>query len=432
MTALCRDCSREYAESAGDPGCPECGSSRVVRHPELDRLTIAHVDCDAFFAAVEKRDDPALAERAVIVGGGRRGVVMACCYVARRYGIASAMPMFKALKACPDAVVIRPNMEKYRAVSRELRGLMLGLTPLVEPLSIDEAFLDLSGTETLHRGSPARTLTALARLIERDVGITVSIGLSYNKFLAKIASALDKPRGLAVIGRAEAVDFLNDKPVGLLWGVGAVLERRLGRDGIAAIGQLRAIPEAELVARYGVIGRRLARCARGEDARAVTPSAPAKSISSETTFEDDIGDGEELRRALWGQCERVAKRLREGGVAAGTVTLKLKTADFKVLTRSRGLHAATQLAEVLYDEALPLLARAAGAKRFRLIGVGATSLTGAEAADPPELFGGGGRRAAVERTVDAIRDRFGEGALFKGRSLPPNPKPDTKNKGGSR
>ena len=432
MSALCRDCSHEFAEPASGLGCPECNSSRAARHPELGELTIAHVDCDAFFAAVEKRDDPALVERAVIVGGGRRGVVMACCYVARRYGIRSAMPMFKALKRCPDAVVVRPNMEKYRAVSRELRGLMLGLTPLVEPLSIDEAFLDLSGTETLHRGSPARTLTILARRIERDIGITISIGLSYNKFLAKIASTLDKPRGFAVIGRSEAVDFLNGKPVELLWGVGEVLERRLGRDGIATIGQLRAIPTAELVARYGAIGRRLGRCARGEDERVVTPSAPAKSISAETTFEDDIGDEDALGRALWGQCERVSKRLKQGGVAAETVTLKLKTADFKVLTRSRRLRAATQLSEVLYREALPLLARAAAGRRFRLIGIGATDLTGAEVADPPDLFSGGDRRAAVERTVDAIRDRFGDRALFKGRSMQPNPKPATKNKGGSR
>ncbi|MFQ5984610.1 MAG: DNA polymerase IV [Alphaproteobacteria bacterium] len=433
MIALCRDCSREVALVAGELRCPVCGSPRVVRHAELGQLTIAHIDCDAFYAAIEKRDDPSLVERPVIVGGSHRGVVLACCYVARRYGVHSAMPMFKALRACPNAVVLPARMDKYRAVGRQVRALMLETTPLVEPLSIDEAFLDLSGTEALHRGSPAQTLAGLAQRIERETGITVSIGLSYNKFLAKIASNLDKPRGFAVIGRDEALDFLKDKPIRLLWGVGESLQGRLNRDGISTIGQLRALSEAELVARYGAVGRRLARFARGEGDRVVTPNTAAKSISAETTFETDISDMDELRRELWSQCERVARRLKQGGIGAQAVMLKLKTADFKVLTRSRRLHVATQLAEVLYEGALPLLVRAAVGERFRLIGVGATGLTTADGSDPPGLFDGGlDRPAVVERTVDQIRARFGDKALVKGRSMRAKRPPRPGHGGGSR
>jgi DNA polymerase-4 len=280
MTALCRDCSHEFAELASGLGCPECGSSRVARHPELGRLTIAHVDCDAFFAAVEKRDDPALENRPVIIGGGRRGVVATACYFARMNGVHSAMPMFKALRLCPDATVIRPNMAKYQAVSREVRTLMAEITPMVEPLSIDEAFLDLAGTGRLHGQSGARTLAGLANRVEREIGITLSIGLSYNKFLAKLASDLDKPRGFAVIGRAEAVEFLAPRAVGDIWGVGRALQRRLAADGIDRIGQFRRFDETELIARYGAIGRRLAAYSEGRDGRRVTPHAPAKSISA--------------------------------------------------------------------------------------------------------------------------------------------------------
>ena len=242
MEALCRDC---FAPAPADRGtaCGACGSARVVRHRELARLSIAHVDCDAFYAAVEKRDDPSLRDRAVLVGGGRRGVVMAACYTARRFGIRSAMPMFEALRACPDAAVIRPDMTKYAAVGREMRALLNDVTPAVEPISIDEAVLDLSGTERLHRASPAETLARLARRIEAGIGITVSIGLSYNRFLAKIASGMDKPRGFFVIGRGDARRFLAGQPVTLLWGVGEAMRKRLAADGIATIGDLQGMEE---------------------------------------------------------------------------------------------------------------------------------------------------------------------------------------------
>src|SRR5690349_10267309 len=248
MSALCRDCLNPCEGS--DSRCPACGSPRLVVHAELERLAIAHVDCDAFYASVEKRDDPSLKDRPVIVGGGRRGVVAACCYVARLYGVRSAMPMFKALEACPSAIVIHPDMAKYARVGAEIRELMRAKTPLVEPLSIDEAFLDLSGTG-LHHASPAQTLAGLALEIEARIGVTVSIGLSYNRFLAKIASDLDKPRGFAALGRADAPGFLAGKPVSIIFGIGRVAQERLARDGYRMIADLQKADERDLMRLYG-------------------------------------------------------------------------------------------------------------------------------------------------------------------------------------
>jgi DNA polymerase-4 len=397
MTTLCRDCAT-LAETVPAGGrCTGCGSPRLVSHAELGTLALAHIDCDAFYASIEKRDRPELLDRPVIVGGGQRGVVLTCCYVARLSGIRSAMPMFKALKACPDAVVIPPDMAKYRMVGRQVRELMLATTPLVQPLSIDEAFLDLSGTERVHGGPPARTLALLARRIEREIGVTVSIGLSYNKFLAKIASDLDKPRGFAVIGRGEALDFLAPKSVGLIWGVGAALQQKLARDGITTIAELRTRSERELVARYGSIGRRLARFARGEDDRAVDPDPPLKSISVETTFARDIARLDGLAEALRPLCDNLARRLARAERAAAGVTLKLKTSDFRVLSRSRRLADPTQRADMLYRAALPLLEAEADGTAFRLIGIGADRLAAAALADPPDLFAAAGVGAARQK-----------------------------------
>ena len=425
MPALCRECAQPLAgRPAGAPSprrCPACGSPRLVAHDELNDLAIAHIDCDAFYAAVEKRDDPSLRDRPVIVGGGRRGVVAACCYIARVSGVRSAMPMFKALKLCPDAVVIPPAMAKYQAVGRQVRALMQGLTPLVEPLSVDEAFLDLSGTGALHGGPPAQSLVRLARRIEQEVGVTVSVGLSYNKFLAKIASDLDKPRGFAVIGRGEARAFLAPRPVGLLWGAGKALCDRLAADGIATIGELAGHDEATLMRRYGAIGSRLARFARGEDDRAVTPDGPAKSISAETTFDADLSKLADLGPVLWRLCEKVAERLKAADLAAGGVTLKLKTADFRQFTRSGSLADPTRLAEMLYRAALPLLEREADGRRFRLIGVGAARLAPGAAADPPDLVDGQRERwSRLEQAVDKVRHRFGRPAIAKGRGWRPS------------
>ena len=420
VTMLCRDCGALGMAEPPGSRCAGCGSPRLVGHRALSDLAIAHVDCDAFYATVEKRERPELADRPVIVGGGARGVVLACCYVARLYGVRSAMPMFKALAACPDAVVIRPDMAKYREIGRAVRAEMRQLTPLVEPLSIDEAFLDLSGTQGLHGAAPAQLLAALARRVEATLGITLSIGLSDSKFLAKIASDLDKPRGFAVLTREDAPAFFANRPVSLLWGVGAAMQRRLAADGITLIGQLATLGEGELAARYGRIGARLARLARGIDERAVLAHMPARSISAETTLARDEAEAGALAHVLWPLCERVSAHLKEAALAAGAVTLKLKTGDFRLRTRSRRLTDPTQLAETLFRVASPLLAAEVdGLTRFRLVGVGADMLVDAGAADLPTLFDGEfGRPRRLEQAIDGIRARLGEGSLRRGRDLP--------------
>jgi DNA polymerase-4 len=384
----------------------------LLRHGELEKQSIAHVDCDAFYATIEKRDDPSLAAEPVIVGGGRRGVVAAACYVARTFGVRSAMPMFEALRLCPHARVVRPNIEKYARVGREVRAMMFALTPLVEPLSIDEAFLDLSGTERLHGLSPAKVLARFAVEVERKLAITVSIGLSCNKFLAKIASDLDKPRGFAVLGAAEAPGFLAPKPVSFIFGVGKVSAARLARDGFRSIADLQKASEIDLMRRYGEEGRRLARLARGIDARLVSADRETKSVSSETTFERDIADFGALERILWAQTEEVSARLKEKELAGATVTLKLKTADFKIRTRAHSFAAPTQLAGKIFAAARPLLEREADGTKFRLLGVGLSALAATDQADPADFVDG--RAVEAEHAVDRVRARFGDDAVIRG------------------
>lgn len=411
--SFCRDCLAEAPEAA--KRCPSCGSPRLVRHPEAGTLTIAHVDCDAFYATIEKRDDPSLADRPVIVGGGKRGVVAACCYVARTFGIRSAMPMFEALRKCPNAVVIKPNMAKYVKAGREVRNAMLALTPLVEPLSIDEAFLDLTGTERLHGMSAARVLARFAQNVERDIGITVSIGLSANKFLAKIASDMDKPRGFAVLGQSEAVEFLGPKPVGFIYGVGAVTAAKLAADGYRLISDLQRADKTELMRRYGEEGNRLWHLARGLDQRSISPDRETKSVSAETTFNADIAEFRPLEQHLWDLTERVSSRLKASHLAGSTVTLKLKTADFKTRTRARSLGAATQLASRIFAAGRDLLKNEAGGTRFRLIGIGVSHLEEATGDDLSDLID---RRAAgAELAVDKLREKFGKGVVVKGLAL---------------
>ena len=395
LTSLCRNCLASHDDDLSGERCEKCGSPRIVRHSELHDLTIAHIDCDAFYASVEKRDNPSLADKPVIIGGGQRGVVAAACYVARLYGIRSAMPMFKAKQACPDAVVIRPNMAKYKAVGEQIRDFMREVTPLVQPLSIDEAFLDLTDVIAEGNDSAAMRLAALVLRIEQKIGVNVSTGLSYNKFLAKIASDLDKPRGFAVIGRAEACDFLADKPVGMLWGVGRSLAGKLRRNGITKIGQLQQIEEQELVAKYGVIGSRLYHFARGNDTRKVEPNSQTKSISAETTFESDISDATALLERIVPLCHTVARRLENKHLAGQGVTVKLKQSDFRLLTRSRRLANPTQQAEAIYRAAKWLIEREADGRTFRLIGVGVDDLTDASDADPPDLFAATGTEPAI-------------------------------------
>ncbi|MEM9726196.1 MAG: DNA polymerase IV [Pseudomonadota bacterium] len=464
--AICQDCDwraalgeearRPAGRSARDLGskrCPRCGSPRRVAHAELFSLHIAHVDCDAFYAAVEKRDRPELRDKPVIVGGGGdRGVVTTACYLARIHGVRSAMPMARARALCPNAVIIQPEMAKYAEASRRIRALFDALTPLVEPLSLDEAFLDLSGTERLHGMPPAAALGQLARRVVEEVGVTVSVGLSWNKFLAKVASDLDKPRGFSVIGRAETLDFLVDKPVSLIWGVGAATEARLQADGYRTIGDLRRAEEADLIRAYGGMGGRLARLARGEDARAVSRRDRAKSLSAETTFDRDLdpaarpGEREALDLILWSLSERASARMKSAGLEGRTVVLTLKTSAHQRLSRRRRLETPSALAETLYrtaqtllDAELSRLDRAA--PRYRLAGVGYADLV--EAADSTRqavcdaqkqstkkvdpmgaqlaLLDTGDadseRTAQVERTVDALRQRFGAQAVQKGRGF---------------
>ncbi len=418
MSHLCRDCLWVEPDAEAPGRCRQCASPRLVADPELTELAIAHIDCDAFYANVEKRDNPAIREKPVIVGGGRRGVVAAACYVARLYGVRSAMPMFKALAACPDAVVIRPDMAKYKEVGHRIRGFMQETTPLVEPLSIDEAFLDLRGTEALHGGSPARTLAALALRIEQAFDLTVSIGLSYNKSLAKIASDLDKPRGFAVIGRGDVRQFLADRPVGIIWGVGKALQRALARDGIVKVRDLWRYEESALAARYGAMGHRLYHFSRGEDDRRIDPDAPTKSISAETTFEKDLSDGAALARELRPLCETVARRLKRSKLSGRTVTLKLKTKDFQLLSRRQRLSDPTQLAERIFEAAGSLLSRESDGRQFRLIGVGVIDLADGAEADPPNLLDPErAHHARVEQAIDQVRDKLGPEAIVKGHAF---------------
>ena len=418
MPTLCRDCARESTA----PACPHCGSRRLVEHPDLFRLAIAHVDCDAFYASVEKRDRPELAGRPVIVGGGTRGVVTTACYIARLYGVHSAQPMFKALKLCPDAVVIRPDFAKYTAAARTVRALMSELTPLMQPLSIDEAVLDLAGTAALHGAPPAAVLARFARRVEESVGITVSIGLAANRLLAKIAAGRDKPRGFSVLG-SDAASVLGVETVGLLPGVGPVLERKLHGLGITHIAHLQALDDRTARVRLGDDGPSLVRRARGEDVRLVSLDHAAKSVSAETTFDTDISDRAEIERHLWRMAEKLGRRLREKELAAGGVVLKLKTARFALRSRNVRLPGSTQLPEVLFRAAQRLLAREvaheAGCTAFRLVGIGANPLLPATDADRGDLADpDAARRRARWRAVEALRGKFGDTAVIAGRSLP--------------
>jgi len=413
MTGFCRDCLADA--SADGKRCGACRSPRLLRHREIDSLTIAHVDCDAFYATIEKRDDVSLADKPLIVGGGRRGVVTTACYIARTFGIRSAMPMFEARRLCPQAIVIPPNFPKYIAASREVRHLMLQLTPLVEPVSIDEAFMDLSGTTRLHGMSPAKSLARFGAEVERALGITVSIGLSCNKFLAKIASDLDKPRGFAVLGRAEAKEFLASKPVSLIFGVGRVMQAELARQGFKLIADLQKADDTELLRRYGVEGSRLWRLARGIDDRQVVPDRDAKSISAETTFERDIASFRALEKQLWLLTEKVSARLKAKALAGSTITLKLKSADFQLKTRARSLDDPTQLTAKIFALGRELLSREINGTRYRLIGIGVSALHPADEADPADLLDRDmARSSAAEHALDRLRARFGPSAVIKG------------------
>ena len=416
IRALCRDCLWTGALPA-PRRCARCHSPRLVAHADLDALTMAHIDCDAFYASVEKRDRPELRDVPVIVGGGKRGVVTTCCYIARISGVRSAMPMFKALKLCPEAVVIKPDFTKYRTESRRIMAKLEKLTPLVQPLSLDEAWLDLSGCERLHGGSAAWVLARVQKEIEAEIGITVSVGLSANKFLAKIASDLDKPRGFSVIGGAEAQTFLAPKPVAILPGVGPAMVKSLEAAGLRTVGDLARADPRVLADRFGSYGLRLSQLAHGQDNRAVDPDSERKSVSAETTFDEDWADAQSLEDRLWPLCEKVARICRRNGIAGRVAVLKLRRTDFSIITRRRTLPAPTQTARSLFAVGRELLAKEVNGAAYRLIGIGLTDLggTGTGAGD---LFAGDETRALKSETaLDSLRERFGADAVFTARAL---------------
>jgi DNA polymerase IV len=412
-SGFCRDCLQPTAQD--EKRCAACHSPKLLRHSELHELSIAHIDCDAFYAAVEKRDNPDLRDKPVIVGGQTRGVVSTACYIARIQGVKSAMPMFKALKLCPDAIVIKPNIAKYAEAGKKVREIMFQFTPLVQPISIDEAFLDLTGTTLVHGTYPALSLARLIKKIEKDVGITASVGLSHNKFLAKMASDLEKPRGYSVIGKAETREFLSSKSVGAIWGVGQAMQAQLARSGITNISQLQSLEKNDLMRRFGSMGARLYHLSRGEDLRDVSTESETKSISAETTFDENISDYETLESILWNLSQKVSRRAKAAELAGLTVTLKLKNADFQNRTRAVSLHEPTRLAHRIFEAAKPLLKKEISGTKFRLLGVGISHLTEANFdSEINSLDAHSATLTKAELAIDRIRSKFGNRAVERG------------------
>ena len=416
MPSLCRKCFNTFTEEGR---CPICNSPLVVSHDELFNLNIAHMDCDAFYASVEKRDNPELADKPVIIGGGRRGVVSTACYIARICGVKSAMPMFKALEKCPDAVVIRPRMKLYAEISQQIRVFMTDITPMVEPLSLDEAFMDLSGTHKLHGVPPAVMLAKLMDRISGKLGLTGSIGLSHNKFLAKIASDLNKPNGYSIIGEAETGSFLKDKSVRLIWGVGSSAQKSLEKAGIRTFSDLLRWDRKDLAKKFGSMGDRLWFLAKGQDARIVSNNDRVKSISNETTLFENTSDLRVLEGHLWRLCEKVSSRAKSKGLAGSVVILKLKSSNHKLITRRLTLRDPTHLADILFRSTYPLMKASIVNGPFRLVGAGLSGLCFASQAErEPELLDNGAlKRIKVERVTDEIREKYGDEAVIKGRSL---------------
>ena len=416
IISICRECFKTF--NIKKEFCDKCYSANIISNYEIEDLNIAHIDCDAFYASIEKRDNPKLKNSAVIIGGGKRGVVATACYLSRINGVRSAMPMYKALKLCPSATIIKPNMSKYRDASRKIQNLMNQLTPLTEPISLDEAFLDLSGTKKLHKKIPAVLLAELSKKINQEVGISVSIGLSYNKFLAKICSELDKPKGFSLLGKSEAKKFLNDRPVEILWGVGKILKRKLNDDGIKTISQIEELGIKEVINRYGSIGSHIYSLSQGKDLRRVLPQRQIKSISHETTFENDISDKEVLEKKLWSLCEKVSKRSKEKGLGGQTITLKLKTKEFKLISRSCTIDEPTQIGELIFQHSKTLLDREDDKIKYRLIGVGISNLKDSELCDLYDLINiSKTKNAKIEYAIDDIRNKFGKDLIKKGRSI---------------
>jgi DNA polymerase IV len=373
--------------------------------------SIVHVDMDAFYASVEQRDRPELRGRPVIVGADPkgRGVVSACSYEARVFGVSSAMPISKAARLCPDGVFLPVDMGKYVGASRQIMAILGDFSPLVEPVSVDEAFVDLTGTASLFGPAP-EAVREIKRRIHAETGLTASAGLAANKFIAKVASDLRKPDGLVVVEEGGEAEFLAPLPITRLWGVGKATAKDLAALGIATIGQLQRLPRATLVARLGDHGAGLHDLAFGRDARAVEPWTAPKSMGAETTFERDTSDRARLDTTLRSQAERVARELRAEHLSAARVTLKLRFADFRTLTRSHTSDP-TQDGLELYRRVAILLAREKLAQPVRLIGVSASALTAEQIGQLGLLEDNAVRRERLARALDRITGRFGADAI---------------------
>lgn len=416
--SFCRDCLSDIETVIIPIKCPHCRSPRIASHPELNSLNIAHIDCDAFYASVEKRDNPELISKPLIIGGGKRGVVSTCCYIARTFGVRSAMPMFQANKLCPNAIVLKPDMNKYSTVSKDIRAIFNDLTPSVEPISIDEAFLDLNGTEKLHGMSAAKILNKTATKINDEIGITVSVGLSYNKFLAKLASDFDKPHGFSVIGKQDAKNILGPLPINKIWGVGKVLNKKMNRAGITQIGQLQRMELKKLINDYGAMGERLYYFSRGDDSRVVKREQKVKSVSNEITLEKDLSDFDQLKKHLWALCEKLSGRLKGKHLSAKTISLKLKTSNFRTVSRSVTLDDPTQMAEILYTHTKRLLMPECNGLEYRLIGIGVSKFFDEKTSDLPDLLDPSKEnKIKTEKAMDKIRNRFGKDIINKGRKF---------------
>lgn len=393
--------------------------------PETKRkqLTILHIDMDAFYASVEQRDHPELRGQPVIVGWlGRRGVVCAASYEARPYGVRSAMPMSTARRLCPHGVFLPVRMKHYAHISQQIRNIFFAFTPLVEPLSLDEAFLDVHGCEGLF-GTAAEIARRIKEQIKAETGLTASVGVAPNKFLAKLASDHGKPDGFVVLPSDQVAAFLAPLPVGRIWGVGAKGEKRLHKMGINTIGQLAALSESVLFDHFGEGGRHIWQLAQGRDDRAVLSDREAKSISTETTFAHDVADRAVLRTWLLDLVDHLAARLRQHKLHARTVELKIRSSDFHTWTRCQALPEATNLTDVLWQAALSLLDRSLSRDMLplRLLGVGAARLASAGAIQG-QLFDTElrGRRIALDQTIDTIRGQFGQGAIQRGSFIKPS------------
>ena len=419
---LCRDCfSSGYLGAEKPPvSCPKCSSSDVRVNDDIFQLSIAHLDCDSFYASVEKRDNPELAHKPVMVGGENRGVVAAACYIARQYGVKSAMPTFQAKRLCPDITIIKPRMDHYVSVSQKIRQMMLELTPLIEPLSIDEAFLDLSGTEILHKASPAESLMRLQKKIKEEVGITVSIGLAATKSLAKLSSDQDKPDGFFILNEAEAEMWLHDKPVSILYGVGKSAAKRLSDAGITSCGALKQADKALVTALLGKQAGFIQNLARGIDTRPVKTERQAKSVSSETTFHKDLNKSNEMSPIIERQSQLVSRRLKKKGLEGNVITLKLKTNHHKIITRSKTLSAPTDKAHEISAIANQLLMKELSDDRYwRLLGVGVDGFEHGALSQNflDQIDGQKERRDKLEQAIDKMHDKFGGDVVFSGRQV---------------